>query len=183
MRAWLKGHPRWSAGIAAAVGLFIGIGIGAASTDTERIAQLEAQVNDLEAELAEAEERADEAEDELESEQNALARRERELKKKAKAQRTKFAETRDELNAREEEISGAELEIESNTITDGTWEAGRDFEPGLYRAEGGEGCYWAKLNSADPTDIASNGLDENPTVQIDSPFFSTNDCGDWKKIG
>jgi hypothetical protein len=37
--------------------------------------------------------------------------------------------------------------------------------------------------SGDAQEIIDNGLGEHPTVQIDSPFFETTDCGEWQKIG
>ncbi len=49
---------------------------------------------------------------------------------------------------------------------------------------GGGGCYWALLGSADAQDIINNGgLSENQTLTIDSPYFETNDGGEWTKIG
>jgi hypothetical protein len=57
--------------------------------------------------------------------------------------------------------------------------------PNPTRGEGG-GCYWEKLSA--PTGklgdiIANGGFEANQTLVIDSPSFSTSDCGEWVKIG
>ena len=76
--------------------------------------------------------------------------------------------------------------MSASTIPDGTWELGRDYEAGTYRAPGGGGCYWEKLSA--PTGkfgdlITNGGFEKNQTLVIDSPYFSTSDCGEWVKIG
>jgi hypothetical protein len=90
------------------------------------------------------------------------------------------------LDARAQELTAAEQTLEQNTIPDGIWELGRDYEAGTYRASGGGGCYWEKLQSpsGDFSDIIANGgFSPNQTLVIDSPYFSTDGCGEWVKIG
>lgn len=106
---------------------------------------------------------------------------------KAAQQRSRLAEKEEELEKRSQQISGEEQEAEEaaemETITDGTWQVGVDIVEGTYRAPGGAGCYWALLNSADTNDIHNNGFAEsNPTVTIDTPWFETDECGEWEKI-
>lgn len=73
---------------------------------------------------------------------------------------------------------------EQETISDGIWQVGVDFPPGLYRAPGGDSCYWALLRSANTQAIINNGgFGPNQTLQIDSPWFETSDCGPWARIG
>jgi TolA-binding protein len=184
MRDWFRSHPGWTATIVAVVALLVGAGIGAAGTeDQARIAELEEQVADLENDVSEAERDAEDAEEELNDRLESIDAREDELRAAERDQAREARRRQRELSAREQEISAAEQELESSQIPDGIWQSGRDFEPGLYRAPGGEGCYWAKLGSANTDDIINNGgFSANQTLQIDSPFFETSDCGEWVKI-
>jgi hypothetical protein len=70
------------------------------------------------------------------------------------------------------------------TIPDGVWKLSVDFEPGLYRAPGGNGCYWATLQTANPTGgiIESGGGPGSRRLEVISPYFETQACGQWKKI-
>jgi hypothetical protein len=70
-------------------------------------------------------------------------------------------------------------------IPDGVWQLDTDYQPGLYRAPGGELCYWATLKKANPTTsiIENGGAESTQTLEIDSPFFETEGCGEWKPIG
>ena len=71
---------------------------------------------------------------------------------------------------------------------DGMYIVGTDIAPGIWRAPGGDGCYWARLAgfSGRLADIIANDFEPaNATVQI-SPGdkgFETNECGTWTKIG
>lgn len=87
------------------------------------------------------------------------------------------------LDVRAAKLQAAEQTVKHNTIRDGVWQAGTDFDPGIYRAPGGGTCYWATLGSADTGDITNNGLGKNPTVTIGSGWFETSGCGAWTKIG
>jgi len=73
----------------------------------------------------------------------------------------------------------------ATTIPDGTWQLGRDYKPGLYRAPGGANCFWEKNKVAGGSaEGLGNGSGEtNPEIQIDSPFFKTEECGTWHKVG
>lgn len=169
MGAWFKAHPKWTVSMAAVAALVVGGGIGLAATqDDERISELEDQVTTLEDEVAGANRRADRAESELADRLDSIDREEERLKDQRARQRAAAAEREKDLDAREDEISAAEQELESSKIPDGIGQSGRDFEPGLYRSPGGEGCYWAKLNSANTDDIINNGA--SPQTR---PFRST----------
>ena len=194
MRSWVNAHPGWTAALAATLALVVGIGIGAVGPQGE-VDDLETEVTQLKDRVEEAEADAADARDALEKREDALSRREGDLGRRERAQRRRLARERREqrdalaeqqqdLEARESEVSAAEQAQEQNKITEGIWQLGRDYEAGLYRSPGGESCYWAKLNSGDTSDIIDNGgFSDNQTLQIDSPFFESNDCGDWVKIG
>jgi hypothetical protein len=76
--------------------------------------------------------------------------------------------------------------LKASTIPDGTWQYGRDYESGTYRAPGGEGCYWSTLRDANPRHIIDyDASAKRPTVKLgpDTPFFKTVHCGKWVKTG
>ena len=71
---------------------------------------------------------------------------------------------------------------------DGTWQVGKDIQPGTYRTrKGSRGCYYARLNgfSGDTSDILANDNTDNPTVVTIAPTdtgFESTRCGTWTKI-
>jgi hypothetical protein len=67
---------------------------------------------------------------------------------------------------------------------DGTYVVGVDIQPGVYRSQGGSGCYWKRLSglSGALDDIIANNFGSGPqVVQIASTdvAFSTSDCSTW----
>jgi hypothetical protein len=163
VRGWLRRFPITTVAVALIVGGIIGVA-GEQSTveDLEdEVAQLEADLSSAEGELAEASGEAGR----VAAKQARLAQREKRLDQRAK------------------KLTTSEEAAESSTIEDGIWEVGVDIEPGTYRSEGGAGCYWALLGSADTSDIVNNGgFGPNQTLTIDSAWFETSDCGTWEKI-
>jgi hypothetical protein len=142
------------------IALFLGVGIGA--SDTTELDEKNERITALETELNAAEAVAEDA----------------------AQQKAQLSAKESQLDKREAGLEKAEATQKRNTITDGIWKVGTDFDSGTYRAEGGEGCYWALLGSADTSDIVNNGgFGPNQTVTIDSPWFETNGCGEWAKIG
>jgi hypothetical protein len=76
----------------------------------------------------------------------------------------------------------------TSPFADGVYIVGTDLAPGLWRAPGGSGCYWARLSgfSGELDDISANDFGVfNPTVQIlpGDKGFENNECGYWQKIG
>jgi hypothetical protein len=73
--------------------------------------------------------------------------------------------------------------------TDGTYRVGTDIVLGTYRsggrsAEGESDCYWARLNSLNPTDIIANNISTDPQVveiQPSDTAFLTHSCQPWQK--
>lgn len=71
------------------------------------------------------------------------------------------------------------------TIPDGHWRSGTDFQPGTYRAPGGEFCEWAQGSTANGIE-SGNGqthYGKNVLAEITEEFFRTEGCGTWKKEG
>lgn len=89
-----------------------------------------------------------------------------------------------ELDARAAKIKAAETTIKQNTIEDGIWQIGVDFDPGTYRSTA-QDCYWEILSSPDGSfnSLQSNGLGANQTVTLSEGWFSSEDCGPWQKVG
>ena len=68
---------------------------------------------------------------------------------------------------------------------DGTYLVGADFGPAKYRTTGGAQCYWARLNSVDPSDIIESGHSPYPEVVEIRPgdaAFLTERCGTWQML-
>lgn len=194
-KGFVRKRPVLSMVLASLLALLIGIGIGAAGTQSEvddlssENDSLQADLDDAEAEAEEARQDAADAEAEnaplrakvaqVEDQKADLAKQQDQLDSQA----DDLASQAEDLDSREADLSSAEQTLESSTIPDGIWELGRDYEAGTYRAPGGGGCYWALLGSADTQDIINNGgFGENQTITIDSPYFESQDCGEWVKI-
>jgi hypothetical protein len=71
------------------------------------------------------------------------------------------------------------------TIPDGHWRSGTDFQPGTYRAPGGEYCEWAQGSSANGVESGSGQTHygKNVLAEITEEFFRTEECGVWKLVG
>jgi len=73
--------------------------------------------------------------------------------------------------------------------TDGTYRVGTDIVPGTYRSagrstEGESDCYWARLNSLNPTHIIVNNIGTGAQVVVIQPSdtaFLTHSCQPWQK--
>lgn len=192
MRERISQRPILFLSIALVVGFLLGTAIGVGFSEAP---QLRDQIDELEAELAEQKReltaskaeaaRLEDTIDDAVAEADAAKQRARERLARLEKRERQLDERAAELDAREQEVAAAELTLESNTIPDGVWQLGRDYEAGVYRAEGGPGCYREKLS--DPSGefdsiIANGGFNRNQTLRIDSPYFSTDGCGEWVKI-
>lgn len=200
-----KGNPwarlprwaKWTLGVFGALTLLvIGAFIGGSEED-----DLKAELTEARVELTEAEQARDaskaQAEKVFDRSPEIIGKAESEaatIRKKARSERSELSgelsnlrdevkATQGELASAESSLAGAEDEAALSSITDGIWKAEADYIPGTYRAPGGNGCYWATLNSADPYDIASNENGTGPQVAtIESPYFQTTGCGTWERI-
>lgn len=73
-----------------------------------------------------------------------------------------------------------------DAFNDGIFKVGTDIQPGTYKNEGTESCYWARLSgfSGDSTEILSN---DNPrgqtyvTIEASDAAFESQNCGTWTK--
>jgi outer membrane murein-binding lipoprotein Lpp len=96
-----------------------------------------------------------------------------------------LADTEGRLGEVEESLHGAQQEQALSHFGEGIQKAEVDYIPGTYEAPGGNGCYWAELNSANTNDIADNEFAQNASQQIvtiETPYFQSSRCGNWKRI-
>ena len=73
-----------------------------------------------------------------------------------------------------------------STFGDGTFEVGKDVAVGTYRAPGGGSCYWSEAKDPEDNHTINNNVDvKGPTVTLDqsTPWFISDGCGTWSKIG
>jgi multidrug efflux pump subunit AcrA (membrane-fusion protein) len=139
----------------------------------QELAQAQAQIDQergqAQSDVAEAEAKVSDANDKL-------------AEKKAQIERAQ-----QRLDRLRSEAQGAQATIDRNTIPGtGTFEVGKDIDPGTYRAEAKEGCYWARLNSLDTSDIADNDNADGPVVveiQSSDRAFQASNCADFHKAG
>lgn len=77
----------------------------------------------------------------------------------------------------------------AGAIGEGTWEVGVDVAPGRYKttvAVTSDMCYWKITTTGKPDNIVDNDIvtGGRPTVTIKKgQDFTTQDCGEWKKVG
>jgi hypothetical protein len=75
---------------------------------------------------------------------------------------------------REKAVGIVETTIQNNTVSDGVYQVGRDIKAGTYKTDGGSGCYYAVLGSANTNNIINNSFQDDqpssrfPTVNISS---------------
>jgi predicted nuclease with TOPRIM domain len=192
LRGWASKRPL----ITAAIALVIGAGLGVASyTSTvdelrnenaaleEDLASLEEERDGLGDEVSTAEAAADEAAANAQEEIAAAQEEASETLAKLDKREQQLHKRERELDKRAKQVNQAERRLEQSTFSDGIWQVGSDIQPGTYRAPGGSSCYWALLGSADTQDIINNGgFAPNQTLAIDSPWFESTNCGEWKRI-
>jgi hypothetical protein len=202
VKNWWSRLPNWGRWTIGVVGALILLGIGGAIGSGDE-GDLKDEVSTLEGQLASAEEERSDAEDKASRIEGLRGKIVREAEGKASTilsgAKSESEEAKENLDSLKREVTSTESELEGvesslggareekalSTIPgDGTFKAEADYLPGTYRAPGGPGCYWATLNSADPYDIASNENASGPTIaSIESPYFQTQGCGKWERIG
>jgi hypothetical protein len=206
--AHLPSWAKWTIGVIGGMVLLgVGVGIGASSSKEDELkseltsieSKLQSVSSQLEAEEAvvaeakaktqkvygERDKMLSDAEAEAERILGSAKNESESLQSKVSDRESELEQAEGELAGAEESLTGAREEKRLSSIPgNGTYQAEVDFLPGTYRSSGGSGCYWATLNSADPYDIASNENAAGPTIaSIQSPYFQTQGCGKWERIG
>jgi hypothetical protein len=100
-----------------------------------------------------------------------------------------YERERDALRQRESALEERERALQTpagpnaTSFGDGIFQARVAIQPGEYRTDGTDSCYWAKLSTGDTNSIIENDLTAGPqTVTIDSPYFESENCGTWSKV-
>jgi hypothetical protein len=95
--------------------------------------------------------------------------------------------TQSELSDVQASLDQAEEVEAKSSFGNGTWQSGVDYIPGTYEAPGGGGCYWEKLKGPSGGGINNiidnGGFNKNQIVSVDSPYFHTEGCGTWTRVG
>lgn len=97
------------------------------------------------------------------------------------------ADPGDDEQAEAQQSPSATPTVEEAAVPgDGTWEVGADVEPGVYVAEGGEGCDWMRLSyvAGGAEDVIARGILPRPVVEImdGDDAFKTEGCGAWTAL-
>src|SRR5262249_40231846 len=72
----------------------------------------------------------------------------------------------------------------ASSFGDGLYQVGTAIQPGRYVTNGTADCEWAKLSTGDTNKVIANNVGSGPqTVTIDSPYFESEACGSWTKVG
>jgi hypothetical protein len=83
---------------------------------------------------------------------------------------------------REKAVGLVETTIQNNTVSDGVYEVGTDIKAGTYKTDGGSGCYYAVLGSANTNNIINNSFQDGPAVvSVSDGQYLELDCdgADW----
>lgn len=199
VRSWVRARPVIWVVAAFVLGGIIG---GAAGSSGE--SGLKDEKKELQQAVALAEERQQTAEDKATATEEKLNAEKQSILTKAqrKADRivghakveaeelenveSEIAAKEGELASVESSLEGAEQEKSLSSFGGGIMKAEVDYTLGAtYEAAGGAGCYWALLNSANTNDISGNEFTNSAAQQIvtiETPYFTSENCGTWKRI-
>lgn|GEM_PF-3372071 len=117
----------------------------------------------------------------LQQQQEALAKQQSD----AQAAQAAAQQQSQQNAAQKASLDQQQAAVDANSFGDGLYQVGRDIQPGKYHSSGAGGnCYWAKLGSSNTDNIIDNNNSTGPqTITIDSPYFESNGCGNWTKVG
>ena len=90
-----------------------------------------------------------------------------------------------QMAARETAVAAAEVRIKEGTIPgDGTYLVGSQVQPGRYQSQGGDPCFWARLDGNGGTidNYIGNGA-AVVTVRSSDAAINTSRCEDFIKVG
>ena len=124
---------------------------------------------------------------EIRTEREAARRELERARDKAQRAREEAAAERRRLQRLEREAGIVKEQIARNSFPgEGTFVVGEDIDPGVYRADASPGCYWARLNSLDTSDIIDNNNADGPVVievLATDRAVTVNRCAEFKKAG
>lgn len=210
IRGWVRGRPMiWLSAVAIVV-LFVGVAIGGSgegdlknekkdleaqvATVGSELDKTTAEVESLEVERDEAKERFAEYSPahlaEIKSESKSLITEAKEEGASIlQAKESEVEATEEELASVEGSVEGAQEIKAKSSIPDGTWQLEVDYVAGTYRAPGGPLCSWEQDQvpggEANGEGFNANyGIGEtNILIEISAPYFKTQHCGTWHRVG
>jgi hypothetical protein len=163
--------PAAGAVVAALLLVLAGFGVGVLARNSA--------VNDQQRRAVSAERENSSLREQVASKQSALDAQQRQLDR-----------SREQLGNLRQAVAGQSRTAPTPAATgsasfeDGLYQVRVAIQPGQYRADGSDSCYWAKLSTGDTNRVIVNHFGAGPqTVTIDSPYFESEGCGTWTKVG
>ncbi len=109
-------------------------------------------------------------------------------------ERQKLSDAQSQVSAESSKLAGLQAQVNGTSAQvakdsvpgDGTFLVNKQINPGTYQAAGSSGCYWARLASADTSNIIDNNNSDGPvTVQIQASEFAfeANNCATFHRVG
>lgn len=163
LKRWQR--PGFLYGIIGALALLlvasvVGLAVVAGSQSDKADRELGDAREQIQREREQAKEQIASERDALEGEKADLEEEIERLKADASDARKDARREEKKLSRLESQVSGAEQRIEDSTLAgDGMYIVGDDIQPGTYKSEGQDGCYWARLSGLGGglDDIIANG--------------------------
>jgi hypothetical protein len=116
----------------------------------------------------------DKRQQQLDQRENALNARANTLNQEAQQQQQQTQNT----------VAPPSAPTQSTTFGDGLYQVGTDIPAGTYSTAGGPTCYWATLSDSNANSILDDHSGPGPqTVTVNAPYFASNACGTWTKVG
>ena len=170
-----RGRGVWRVVAALAVAmvlLVVGVAIG--------VVARKGAVRDQRHRAAAAEQRASSLQDQVSRQQSTIAEQQRQLaREKAKVEQLQRTPPTQPTAPTSPVAANA-----ATSFGDGLYQVGVAIQPGQYRTDGTGTCYWAKLSTGDTNKVIVNSYSGGAqSVTIDSPYFESEACGTWTKVG
>ena len=192
LKWWAKARNLY--GIVGALALLliasiVGLSIVAASQSDKADRELANARDQIQGEHKQARDQIDRERGALEGEKADLEEEIESLKDDASQARKDARREEKKLARLRNQVSGVQQQIEDNTIPgEGTFVVGEDLQPGTYRTEGQDGCYWARLSGLGGglEDIIANDNTDGPVTIEVSPgdrALELSGCGEFVRQG
>jgi hypothetical protein len=108
-------------------------------------------------------------------------------RQKLSTEKDQVASESSQLSSLQAQVSGTRAQISKDSFAGtGTFLVNKEINPGTYQAAASSGCYWARLASADTSNIIDNNNSDGPiVVQIASSdvAFEDQGCATFHRTG
>jgi hypothetical protein len=169
-------HRSWIvAGAIVAAALLVAIGVAIGALARNRV------VNDQRRRAVAAEKHVSSLQHDLAQKQSAIDEQQRQIARDREEEAGLRETIARQARAQQPPPSNASA---VTTFGDGLYQVRVAIRPGQYQTDGSDSCYWAKLSTGDTNRVIDNHLGAGAqTVTIDSPYFESEGCGTWIKVG